>query len=138
MAAHQSSAVRRFTAAAAGATMAAVLVMSVPATATAGDEEVVGVEGTCSGSTTWTMAAAGEDGRIQVRTTIVSGVAGQKWRWVLRHDGSISARGKSKTKDPLGSFEVKRKAVDAEGTDRFRFRAVHRGGDETCVARVRY
>ncbi|HYG93967.1 MAG TPA: hypothetical protein VD859_10305 [Nocardioides sp.] len=132
---------RRLAALAAAGTTVTAMLAALPAQAgddTPGDEEVTR-SGSCSGSTGWTMTAKGDDGRIEIETEIVSGVSGQKWRWVLRHDDSVSARGKAKTSEPGGSFEVKRKTVDAEGgTDRFKFRAVHRGDGEKCVARVRY
>jgi hypothetical protein len=136
---------RRFAAlAVAGTTVTAMLTVAAPLLAQAGDDTPTGEEevtrsGSCSGSTGWTMTAKGDDGRIEIETEIESGVSGQKWRWVLRHDGSVSARGKAKTDEPDGSFAVKRKTVDAEGgTDRFKFRAVQRGDGEKCVARVRY
>ena len=52
---------------------------------------------------------------------------------MLRHNGSVSARGASRTTGRSGSFDVERRTVDAAGTDSFRFRATHDGA--VCVAR---
>lgn len=119
--------------------LAAVLVPlaavgSAPA-AHAGDDEEIR-RGSCSGATDWKIKAKTDDGRIEVEAEIDSNVDGQQWRWVLRHNGSVSARGTSRTQPPSGSFDVERKTVNAPGADRYRFRATHAG--EVCVARIRY
>jgi hypothetical protein len=91
--------------------------------------------GSCTGATSWKIKAKPDDGRIEVEAEIDSNVSGQQWHWVLKHNGSISARGTSQTHGASGSFSVERRTVNAAGTDRLRFRATHNG--ETCVARVR-
>ena len=93
--------------------------------------------GSCSGSTDWKIKAKPDDGRIEVEAEIDSNKAGQRWRWVLKHDGGVTARGKSVTRGPSGSFSVERRTVDADGRDRFTFRAVHRSSGEVCVAKVK-
>jgi hypothetical protein len=90
--------------------------------------------GSCSGSTHWKIKAKPDNGRIEVESEIDSNHNGQTWRWVLKHDGSVAARGKATTKGPSGSFEVKRRTSNHAGRDSFRFRATHAG--EVCVARV--
>lgn len=104
--------------------------------AVAGDDDVER-HGSCSGSTSWKIKAGPDDGRIEVEAEIDSNRVGQTWRWVLRHDGAVAARGKKTTKGPSGSFEVSRRPADHAGKDVFRFRAKHRATGETCVARVR-
>ena len=104
------------------------------AQAQSGDEVVR--RGSCTGSTDWKIKAKHDDGRIEVEAEIDSNHNGQTWRWVLRHNGSVSARGKSVTKAPSGSFTVERRTVDVVGTDAFKFRATRASG-EVCVARVR-
>ncbi|MEN8706142.1 MAG: hypothetical protein ABF306_08400 [Nocardioides marinisabuli] len=104
--------------------------------AVAGDDDVLR-RGSCTGSTDWKMKAGPDDGRIEVEAEIDSDRVGQTWRWVLRHDGAVVARGKSRTKGPSGSFEVDRRTADHKGTDSFRFKAKHQGSGERCVGRVR-
>ena len=122
-----------------GAVAALLLSTALPvigagtAHASGGDDVVR--RGSCSGSTDWKIKAKPDDGRIEVESEIDSNHAGQTWRWVLRHDGSVAARGSSTTRAPSGSFSVDRRTDNHAGTDSFRFRAVH--GSEVCVARVR-
>ena len=59
---------------------------------------------------------------------------GQVWRWSIRHNGTVSFRGRAITRAPSGSFEVERKPANKAGTDTFVFRAVHAG--EVCRATV--
>jgi hypothetical protein len=114
--------------------MALALPLTAVGTAHASSDDVVR-RGSCSGSTHWKIKAKPDDGRIEVEAEIDSNRNGQTWRWVLRHDGGVSARGRSTTHRPSGSFEVERRTANHAGTDQFRFRAVHAG--EVCVARVR-
>lgn len=120
---------------AAGALVAAIAPVAVAPAAHAGDDEKIR-RGSCTGATDWKIKAKTDDNRIEVEAEIDSNVNGQQWRWVLRHNGSVSARGTSQTQPPSGSFEVERKTVDAPGVDTYRFRARHAG--EVCVARIRY
>ncbi|HWJ81961.1 MAG TPA: hypothetical protein VNS55_06980 [Nocardioides sp.] len=113
-----------------GLLAAATALTTTPAHA--GDEVVN--RGSCTDGTHWKMKAKPDDGRIEVEAEIDSNVTGQTWRWVLRHDGDVSARGTSQTRGASGSFSVARRTVDSPGTDHFRFRATHAG--EVCVARV--
>ena len=106
-----------------------------PAHASGGDSARITRSGTCDHAR-WSIKAKEDDGRIEVEAEIDSNRTGQRWAWVLKHNGSVSARGASTTVGRSGSFEVERKTVDAGGTDTFRFRATHAG--QTCVATVRY
>ncbi len=106
-----------------------------PAHASGGDD--VFRRGSCTASTHGRIKAEPDDARIEVESEVDGNVAGQRWRWVLRHDGSVSARGTSRTHAPSGSFSVERRTVDRPGTDAFRFRARNLRTGEVCVARVR-
>lgn len=123
-----------------GAVAALLIATALPAvgagaaTASGGGDDVIR-RGSCSGSTDWKIKAKPDDGRIEVEAEIDSNHNGQTWKWVLRHDGDVAARGSSTTRGPSGSFEVQRRTANHAGTDAFRFRAVHAG--EVCVARVR-
>lgn len=115
----------------------ALLASSVPAlTATAasasGDDDETRRSGRCSNGATWKIKAKPDDGRLEVEAEIDTNRVGQSWTWVLRHDGSVSARGTARTTARSGSFEVERRTVDAAGSDTFRFRATHDGA--VCVA----
>ena len=107
---------------------------SVPAHASSDD---VVRRGDCTGSTDWKMKAKPDDGRIEVESEIDSNHDGQVWKWVLRHDGRVAARGSATTKGPSGSFEVTRRTKDHSGADAFRVRAVNQKSGEVCVGRVR-
>ena len=121
-----------------GASLALLLSLpllgSGPAHARGGDDAVR--TGSCSGRTDWRIKAGPDDGRMEVEAEIDSNRRGQTWRWVLRHDGQVVARGRSRTAGPSGSFEVERRTSDRAGSDSFRFRAVNVRSGETCVARV--
>ena len=120
---------------------ATLLAAAVPAvgtgTAHASSGDAVTHRGSCSGSTHWKIKARPDNRRIEVESEIDSNHNGQAWRWVLRHNGTVAARGSSVTRAPSGSFEVVRRTGNAAGADSFRFRAVNQKNGEVCVARVR-
>lgn len=121
---------------AAATLLAATLpLVTAPAHAGGSDGRVINT-GSCSGSTDWKIKAKPDDGRIEVEAEIDSNRNGQSWTWVLRHDGGVTARGTSVTRGPSGSFSIERRTVDADGTDRFTFRAVNPATNEVCVATV--
>lgn len=109
-------------------------VIAAPTAAHAGDDDRVERRGSCSGSASWKIKAKPDDGRLEVEAEVDSNVAGEAWTWVLRHNGSRSAAGTSRTTGASGSFSIERRSVDAPGTDELVFRAVH--GSQRCVARV--
>jgi hypothetical protein len=118
----------------AAALAAAVLVTAGTAVpAQAGDNERIR-EGRCSGSADWKLKVKPDDGRLEVEAEIDSNVNGQTWRWRISHNGSVSARGRSTTRGPSGSFDVERRMSNLSGTDRFRLRATH--GDQVCRGRI--
>jgi hypothetical protein len=119
----------RSTAAALLAVLTAPVLVAAPAFA--GDDDVIR-RGSCSGSTDWKLKAGPEDGRIEVEGEVDSNRNGQTWRWRLRHNGSLSARGTATTHGPSGSFEVRRVVVNATGTDHLVFRARNPQTGEVC------
>jgi hypothetical protein len=100
------------------------------------DDDRVLVTGRCSAGATWKLEVKTDDGRLEVEGEVDSNVAGQRWRWALRHNGSVSDRGAGTTTARSGSFEVERRIVDLAGTDRVVFRASHDG--QTCRGVVNY
>ena len=130
------SAFRTSTAVAAVA-LAACAPLAVSGTAHAsGGRDAVIRHGSCTGATDWKIKAKPDDGRIEVEAEIDSNRNGQSWTWALKHDGSVSARGTSRTRGPSGSFSVERRTVDAAGTDHLTFRAIRPSSGEVCVARI--
>ena len=101
-----------------------------------GDDDRVITTGRCSSGAVWKLKVKTDDGRLEVEGEVDSNVAGQQWRWTLRHNGSVSDRGTSTTTARSGSFEVERTIVDLAGTDRVVFRAVRDG--QTCRGVVNY
>jgi hypothetical protein len=123
---------------AAAAVAAAVTVpLLVAGPALANDDDVIR-EGGCTSGTDWKVKASPEDGRIEVEGEIDSNRNGQTWRWRLRHNGSLSAKGTATTGGRSGSFEVRRVLVDLSGADTFVFRARHLGSGEVCRGTVTF
>jgi hypothetical protein len=100
------------------------------------DDDRTLVTGACSGGADWKLKVKTDDGRLEVEGEVDSDVAGQQWRWTLRHNGSVSDRGAATTTARSGSFEVERKVVDLAGTDTLAFRAVRDG--QVCRGVVNY
>ena len=110
---------------------------ATPASAHGGDDDDrVIVTGSCSAGADWKLKVKTDDGRLEVEGEIDSNTAGQRWRWAIRHNGSVSDRGAATTTARSGSFEVERTIVDIAGADRIVFRAVHDG--QTCRGVVNY
>ena len=119
------------------AVTALLVTVSTPVAASADDGDVVR-RGGCSGSADWKLKAGPEDGRIEVEGEIDSSRGGQTWRWRLRHNGSLSAKGTRTTTAPSGSFEVRRVVVDLRGTDDLVLRAVNSRSGEVCRGSLRF
>ncbi len=101
-----------------------------------GDDDRVELRGSCSGRAEWKVKVRSDDGRLEVEAEVDSGRTGQGWRWKLRHNGSVTARGRGWTSGPSGSFDVERTIVDLTGTDDVSFRATYAG--QVCRGVVHY
>lgn len=111
------------------------MALAAPAAAS-GDDDRVDLRGSCSGRAEWRLRVRSDDGRLEVEAEVDTDRAGQRWAWKLRHNGSVSARGHSRTAGSSGSFEVERTIVDLAGSDEVRFRATY--GGQVCRAVVHY
>jgi hypothetical protein len=92
--------------------------------------------GSCSQGATWKLKAKPDNGRIQVEGEVDSNRSGQVWRWRIRHNGSLSAKGKATTAGASGSFTVERRMANLAGTDHFALRATRSATGEVCRGRV--
>lgn len=101
-----------------------------------GDDDRVELWGSCSGRASWTLEVKSDDGRLEVEAEVDSNVSGQRWRWTLRHNGSVSDRGTRTTSGSSGSFDVERRMVDLAGADTITFRAMREG--QVCRGVVNY
>jgi len=115
---------------------AAGLALLLPlAPAVAGDDRVERT-GSCSDGSRWDLKVKSDDGRLEVEGEVDSNQNGQNWSWKFRHDGSVSARGTSRTRGPSGSFSVERRMVNLQGRDKVTFVARHNG--EKCRGVVNF
>ncbi|HYN36315.1 MAG TPA: hypothetical protein VEV82_05000 [Actinomycetota bacterium] len=103
--------------------------------ASAGDGRVE-KNGSCSGSTDWKLKAKPDNGRLEVEYEVDSGVNGQEWRVVLKHDGERFFRGTKTTHGQSGSFSVEKRVGNHDGTDHFKARARNLSNDELCKGRL--
>ena len=114
----------------------AATVGAAPASARGDDDDRVIRTGSCSAGAGWKLKVKTDDGRLEVEGEVDSNVAGQQWRWTIRHNGSVSDRGTATTTARSGSFDVERKIVDLAGTDAVAFKAVRDG--QVCRGVVNY
>ena len=131
------NAIKHIATGAASAACLATLALSVTTVSAdaRGSDDVIR-QGSCSGSADWKLKVKTDDGRLEVEGEVDSNVNGQSWGWVLKHNGSVTARGTSRTVAPSGSFDVARRVVDLAGTDRIVFKATHNG--QVCRGVVNY
>lgn len=125
---------RRAVWAALAALMLTGTLFSIPANA--GDDPRVERRGGCSASSRWKMKAKKDDGRIELEFEVDQNVNGQRWRVVMKRNGTRSFKGVRTTQPPSGSFSVERRTADGPGTDRFRARATNLRTGEVCRGRV--
>lgn len=102
-----------------------------------GGDEVV-KRGSCSGPATWKLKAKPDNGRIEVEGEVDSNWSGQIWRWRIRHNGDVSARGKATTHGTSASFSVTRWLVNAAGTDTIGWRARNVTSGQVCRGSLRF
>jgi len=123
-------------AAAAGTAVAALLFAGVaPAEAKSGD---IIRTGSCSGTAHWKLKVGPDNGRLEVEGEIDSNRAGQHWRWRIRHNGVIAARGVRDTAGASGSFTVRRVLANLAGTDTIVFYARRPATGQVCRGVVRF
>jgi hypothetical protein len=109
---------------------AAALLLTVPGTASAGDDEVRR-EGACSGNSEWEMRVK-DEGNLRVRWRVDSGVPGQSWRLKLFHNGALIANA-TRTTNADGEATINlRNFPDAAGPDQFSGTARNLANGETC------
>jgi hypothetical protein len=90
--------------------------------------DVITQRGACSDGADWRLTVRLENKRLEVAGVVDSNRRGQKWRWIIRHNGSVSARGTKRTVPPNGTFRVVRRVVDIRDIDdELVFRAKHAG-----------
>jgi hypothetical protein len=118
-------------------TTSALLVLGAPALAShGGDDDRVVKTGTCSDGARWKLKVKTDDGRLEVEGEVDSNTSGQSWRWKIKDNGSVAAKGSATTSGSSGSFSVERKIADASGTDTIVFRASHSG--EVCSGTIAF
>jgi hypothetical protein len=111
--------------------LAAAFVLVVAAPAAAGDDDIIR-RGACTGASDWKLKVGLDDGKIDTEFEVDQNVNGQRWRVVLRRDGSRFFRGARTTHAPSGSFEVDRKTGNPAGPNRIVGRAVNLSSGEIC------
>jgi hypothetical protein len=121
----------------AGTAAAATLLATAAVPAQANDGDVIR-RGSCSETADWKLKVGPEDGRLEVEGEVDSNRVGQRWRWQIRHNGNVSARGRAVTTARSGSFDVERRVVNAPGVDRIAWRAVNRATGQTCRGGLRF
>jgi hypothetical protein len=128
----------------ASAATALLLTLGAPAYASHGDDDPAGDDhggggggtrvvetGSCSDGARWELKVKSDDGGLEVEGEVDSNAAGQGWRWKLKDNGAVVARGTATTGGRSGSFSVERRVADRPGTDRITFKASYRG--QTCA-----
>jgi hypothetical protein len=113
----------------------AVTAVVLPATADA-KHSVAQASGSCSGAAVAKLKAKPDAGRLQIEFEVDSNKAGQKWRVVLKRNGTKVYSAKKTTKAPSGSFSARKLTANPAGVDKITARATGPGG-QVCVATVR-
>ena len=109
---------------------ASLVAVAGPAEASGGNDVVK--RGNCARTTDWKLKVGPDDGRLEVEGEIDSNRNGQSWNWLIRHNGTVAARGTRTTVAPSGSFEVRRLLPNRPGADAIVFRATNPRTGEVC------
>jgi hypothetical protein len=118
-------------------TTAALMAVAAPVSAShGGDGDRVVKTGSCSGGARWKLKVNTDDGRLEVEGEVDSNRSGQTWRWKIKDNGSVAARGTATTGGRSGSFEVERRIADPAGTDTVTFKARHSG--QVCKGTIAF
>ncbi len=107
------------------------------ASASARPAPQVARHGNCSGQADWKLKVAPENGRLQVEFEVQHATAGDHWQVKIKENGSpLLSSGKVVRAD--GSFDVKHRANNTSGPDRFVARATNASSGESCVGTVTF
>jgi hypothetical protein len=93
--------------------------------------------GSCAAHSTWKLKLTKDDGRIETEFEVDQNRVGRNWRVTLKHDGHRFFRGVRTTKAPSGSFEVRKFANNAPGTDKIVARARNLRSGALCKGTAR-
>ena len=116
---------------------AAVGALALAAVPAAGAKEGdVLVRGNCTGASSSKIKLSPENGRIEVEFEVDQNRVGQRWRVVLRQNGTVVRRVTRVTRGPSGSFEARFVRPNRAGADRFA--ATARRAGERCTARASF
>ena len=121
-----------------GLALAVLAVALLPMSANAQGGADVIKTGSCSARSDWKLKLSKDGGRIETEFEVDQNRVGRKWRVTLKHNGNRFFRGVRITQAPSGSFEVRKFANNAAGTDKIVARARNLRSGELCraVARI--
>ncbi len=91
------------------------------------------VSGTCSRSSSATLKAKPDNGRLETEFEVDQNRNGVRWTVALRRNGRLATSTHATTKAPSGSFSVTRRLLNGAGPDRISARATSPSG-EVCTA----
>jgi hypothetical protein len=123
----------------AGAAVLASLLVLAPMAASVSAAPALRVarQGTCSGQADWKLKVAPENGRLQVEFEVQHATPGDHWHVRIKENGSpLLSSGKVVRAD--GSFDVKHRANNTSGPDRFVARATNASSGESCLGTVTF
>jgi hypothetical protein len=89
--------------------------------------------GKCAARSTWKLKLSKDDGRIETEFEVDQNRVGRDWKVTLKHNGHRFFRGVRTTKAPSGSFEVRKFANNAAGTDKIVARARNLRSGALCI-----
>src|SRR4029077_11994655 len=114
--------------------MAATLLAITPAAFAGGARHggAIVKEGPCSGASDWKLKAKPDNGRLEVEFEVDQNVNGDTWAVRLKDNGMVFFKGMRVTRAPSGSFEVKARTDNLDGTDQITARAKNQSTGEVC------
>lgn len=113
-----------------------LLALLAPTAAVAKDGDVIRTGG-CDAASSWKLKLSPEDpSLVEVEFEVDENVTGHAWRVRLRHNGELAFKGRRTTRDPSGSFTLRRTFPDTAGKDVIRARAVNVATGEICAGRA--
>ena len=112
------------------ATLLAVTPVAFAGTAKHGNG--VQKSGKCSAASTWKLKAKPDNGKLEVEFEVDQNVSGDTWNVRLKDNGMVFFKGTRVTQPPSGSFEVRRRTDNLDGTDMITARAANQSTGEVC------